>query len=170
MGDGKVVPELLGSWLSRRSYPDLRPEAERELRQAALCWHDEASAEAHLERATKLGDGHLAVWIARYRYHLYKHQFEKARLAAVECLAIAASKLRFSTEYLEVSENDADFREMDPDLRFWMFCLQAYGYVALRCGDAEEGRSALGHLARLDAEDQTKTRLLLKVLDAEPEE
>jgi hypothetical protein len=163
------VPATTGlatGWLDRRAYPDLHPEAERALRAAALCWHRESEAEAQLERASDLAGEHVAVLIADYRYRLYKHRFEEARQAAERCLAAAAARLGLPADYREVRPEHADFAALDPDVRFWLFTLQAYGYVLLRCGRLEEGRAALEALTLLDATDQTKTRVLLQVIAA----
>jgi len=155
---------LATGWLDRRAYPDLHPEAERALRAAALCWHLESEAEEQLGRASKLAGDHVAVLIADYRYRLYKHRFEQARHAAERCLAAAAARLGLASDFREVRPEHADFAALDTDVRFWLFTLQAYGYVLLRCGLREEGRAALERLSLLDATDQTKTRVLLQVI------
>jgi hypothetical protein len=49
-------------------------------------------------------------------------------------------------------------------VRFWLFALQAYGYVLLRCGRRAEGMFALGKVVELDRTDQTKTRVLVDVI------
>ena len=162
----KATTGLATGWLDRRSYPDLPPEAERSLRAAALCWQRETEAESHLERARKLAPGHVAVLIADYRFQLYKHRFAEAREAATRCLAAAAHRLQVPADFRQVGPEHAAFSEMDADVRFWLFTLQAYGYVSLRAGDPAEGRAALEHLASLDVADQTKTRVLLQVIVA----
>jgi hypothetical protein len=136
------------------------------LRAAALCWHREPEAEEQLRRASELAGAHLAVLIADYRYQLYKHRFERAREAAERCLAAAAARLGLPSNYREVRAEHADFAALDSDVRFWLFTLQAYGYVLLRCGLREEGSAALERLTVLDATDQTKTRVLLDVIVA----
>lgn len=166
MSDPHATTGLATAWLDRRAYPDLHPEAERALRTAALCWHREVEAEVHLDRALELAGGHVAVLIAHYRYRLYKHRFEEAREAAARCLAAAAARLGLPTDFRQVCPGHADFTALDPDVRFWLFTLQAYGYVSLRSGHPDEGRAALEHLTVLDATDQTKTRVLLQVIAA----
>jgi hypothetical protein len=166
MTDLQATTGLATGWLDRRSYPDLPKEAERALRAAALCWQREVDAEAHLARARELAPGHVAVLIADYRYRLYKHRFAEAREAAVRCLSEAAARLQIPNDFRQVGPGHAAFGEMDPDVRFWLFTLQAYGYVSLRAGHPEEGRAALEHLAALDTADQTKTRILIQVIAA----
>ena len=157
---------LATGWLDRRAYPDLPAEAERALRAAALCWQRDEEAEMHLERARELAPDHVAVLIARYRYLLYKHRFSEAREAAIRCLATAAALLEVPRDFRQVLPTHADFGAMNPDVRVWLFTLQAYGYVSLRAGHTEEGRAALEHLAALDTADQTKTRVLIQVIAA----
>lgn len=157
---------LATGWLDRRAYPDLHPDAERALRAAALCWHRESEAEEQLGRAAELAGDHVAVLIANYRYRLYKHRFEQARDAVERCLAAAAARLGLPADFREVEPEHADFSALDQHVRFWLFTLQAYGYVLLRCGLRQEGRAALERLTLLDTTDQTKTRVLLQVIAA----
>jgi hypothetical protein len=166
MTDLPATTSLATGWLDRRAYPDLHPEAARALRSAALCWHREAEAEAHLNHAMELAGGHVAVLIALYRYRLYQHRFQEAREAAGHCLAAAARRAGLAPEFSDVTAAHADFAGTDPDVRFWLFTLQAYGYVSLCAGFAAEGRRALDRLVVLDTNDQTKTRVLLQMIEA----
>ncbi|HET7543755.1 MAG TPA: hypothetical protein VFK05_27970 [Polyangiaceae bacterium] len=166
MTDLQTTTGLATGWLDRRAHLDLHPDAERALRSAALCWHREREAEAYLARATELAGEHIAVLIANYRYRLYKHRFEEARQAAARCLALAAARLAIPADFQQISAGHANFASPDPDVRFWLFTLQAYGYVSLRAGHAEEGRLALERLALLDTSDQTKTQVLLQVISS----
>lgn len=151
-------------WLEQRAHPDLPREAERELRQAGLAWHRESEAEAHLTRAAELAPGHLAVLIAQYRYHFYKHHYPLAAGYARDCLARVASELGIPADVDAVSKEHADFDGDDPLVRFWLFGMQAYGYVLLRLGERERGAAVLEKVTILDSSDKTKTRVLLQVI------
>jgi len=159
------------AWLEQRLYPDLPSEAERALRQAGLSWHDEVAAERCLARAAFLAPGHLAVLVAHYRYHFYKHHYSVAVRHARECLAVVAAQLGIPSEFEEVRSDHANFTGDDPLVRFWLFGMQAYGYVLLRLGERERGTLALVKITTLDRNDYTKTRALLDVIrqaDSEP--
>lgn len=156
--------DLSAAWLDQRHYPDLDPRAERALRAAGLSFRDEARAEQHLREASELAPGHMAVLVAHYRYHLYKHRFADAERYARRCLALSARELGLPENYLEVTGKERDLTSGGPAERFWLFCLQAYGYVLLRCDRHAEGVRALEKLVELDVTDQTKTRALLGVI------
>lgn len=156
--------QLEEDWLALRHYPDLDPRAERALRAAGLSWQNEAEAERKLAEACAFSPGHIAVSIAHYRYHLYKHHFQEAERYARECLRRAARELGLPEDHREVRCEHADFALQEVRMRFWLFGLQAYGYVLLRCGRRDEGIEALQKLAELDSTDQTKTRILLDVI------
>lgn len=155
-----------GAWLDGRYHDDLPPEAERAIRAAGLFWDDEARADALLAEAARHAPGHLAVLIARYRHAFYKHRFEAAFAMAGDVLAAAARRLNIPTDWHEVGASDAPFASDDAHVRFWMFVLQAYGYVLLRLGREAEGEAVLRHLGELDVRDQTRTRVLLRVMAA----
>lgn len=154
----------MGSWLDQRYYDDLDPRAERALRAAGLSWHDEVHARQRLQEAADIAPGHMAVVVAHYRYHLYKHRFEEARGYAERCLSLSSAELRLPADYSLVTDTHADFVVPDPLVRFWLFALQAYGYVLLRCGQREGGMRALSKVVELDRTDQTKTRALVNVI------
>jgi hypothetical protein len=153
-------------WLSQRSYPDLPDEAERELRLAGLSWHDEPRAETHLANAASLSPGHLAVVVAHYRYHFYKHHYVQARKFAGECLRAVGLTLGLPEDVEAVTSEHADFCGDDPVVRFWLFAMQAYGYVLLRLGETAKGQAILQKITELDRPDNTKTRVLLQVIAA----
>ena len=153
-------------WLTQRQYPDLPSEAERELRLAGLSWHDEAVAETHLANAARLAPTHLAVVVAHYRYHFYKHHYVEARQYAGQCLRAVGETLGLPADFEAVTSADADFCGDDPVVRFWLFGMQAYGYVLLRLGETERGQAVLRKITELDQPDNTKTRVLLQVIAA----
>jgi hypothetical protein len=151
-------------WLNQRAHADLPSEAERELRLAGLAWHREPEAEAHLARAEALAPGHLAVLIAHYRYHFYKHHYARARHFAGACLDAVGGQLGLPRAFEAVTSAHANFRGDDPQVRFWLFGMQAYGYVLLRLGEEELGKAVLEKVTALDVDDHTKTRVLLQVI------
>lgn len=161
---------LKDDWLAQRHHLDLDPRAERALRAAGLSWQDEAEAERHLADARALAPGHRAVTIAHYRYYLYKHRFDEAEQYARACLRHAAEDLGLPADVRAVTRAHADFTRDDPALRFWLYGVQAYGYVLLRCARREEGLEVLQKLVELDPSDQTKTRILLDVITRPPSE
>ena len=167
-GDDAKTGRLEQDWLAQRDYPDLDPRAERALRAAGLSWHDEPEAERQLAEACLYASGHIAVAIAHYRYHLYKHRFHEAEGFARECLRRAARDLGLPEDPRAVRPEHADFTAQEAGVRFWLYGLQAYGYVLLRCGRREEGVETLQRLVELDQTDQTKTRILLEVITRPP--
>ncbi len=156
--------ETGSSWLDQRHYADLDSQAERALRAAGLCWHDETEAERFLGEAESIAPTHIAVIVAQYRYRLYKHRFSEAEQYAARCLSLAASELGLPADYRVVTGAHADFAASEPRVRFWLFALQAYGYVLLRCGRRADGLRALDKVVELDRHDQTKTRILVDVI------
>jgi hypothetical protein len=137
-------------WLAQRFHPDLPREAERALRSAGLAWDDDGLAEAALDQAESIAPAHQAVLLARYRRALYKHRFFDAR--------------RWAERLLAHYERAAAGGDDDAQRSYW-FALQAYGYVALRCGDDLGGLAVLRRVVALDTADETKTRVLLQVIE-----
>lgn len=158
------------SWLDRRTYTDLPPTAERSLRAAGLAFEDESVARQHLARARELAGDHPAVLTAEYRFFLYKHRYADAALVAERCLVDAARTLGVPARYHDVQRHHADFAQLEPGPRRWMYTLQAYAYVLFRAGQRDEARHALTHLIALDLNNQTKSVELLAVVSRNGEE
>jgi hypothetical protein len=156
--------EPTDAWLDLRHYPDLDPRAERALRAAGLSWQDEIEAERHLADAERIAPAHMAVIVAQYRYHLYKHRFDAARAYAEKCISLCSAGLGLPDDFRAVSGLEVDFTASEPRIRFWLFALQAYGYVLLRSGQTVAGMTALRKVVELDRNDQTKTRILVDVI------
>jgi hypothetical protein len=158
------LTERAAAWLGQRHYADLDPRAERALRAAGLSWDDEPAAERLLAEAAAIAPTHVAVAIAHYRHALYKHRFESARVHAERCLGFAADQLGLPRDVRAVTSAHADFASAEPRVRFWLFALQAYGYVLLRCGQRDEGMEMLRAVVALDPTDQTRTKVLVAVI------
>lgn len=151
--------------LDGRYHPDLDPAAERAIRAAGLAWHDEPEAERQLAIAASIASDHMAVLTAHYRYNLYKHRYSPAQACAERMLAVTAQRLNIPLDWQQVRPVHADFYARDPETRSWLFVLQAYGYVLLRLGRREQGIAAMRQVVALDAGDQTRTRILLQVIE-----
>jgi hypothetical protein len=96
---------------------------------------------------------------------LYKHRYEDAEHFARRCLAQVAEELGLPSELLDTTASQADFSSTDPRVRYWLFGMQALGYVVLRCGRLAEATALLSKVVELDPSDQTKTRVLFSVIE-----
>jgi len=152
-------------WLDQRSIEDLDPRAERALRAAGQSFQHDDEAERWLAAAAALAPEHPAVLLAHYRYHLYKHHYDVAEDFARRCLAQACAELGLPSELLETQPHHADFTSTDPRIRFWLYGMQALGYVVIRAGRLDEGVTLMRKVVALDPSDQTKTGVLLAVID-----
>ncbi|NVK18845.1 MAG: hypothetical protein HWE30_09130 [Methylocystaceae bacterium] len=158
------------NWMDRRDYPDLPEEAEQALRAAALHWEEPEKAEQYLATARELADDHLQVHIATYKFLFYSHQYEKACVAAQSCIDLILLKRQIHKPMLELTPDDAPFDTFDPELRFLMNAIMAYGYCHLRQGTMKEGKEVLDLLATLDSAKQTSVLNLLDIVDNDAED
>lgn len=152
-------------WLDLRSIEDLDPRAERALRAAGQSFEEDAVAEQWLLQAATIAPDHPAVLLGQYRYHLYKHHYREAEQYARRCLAQASAELGLPSELLETRATHAEFSSCDPRVRFWLYGMQALAYVVIRAGRAHEGIVLMRKVVELDATDQTKTKLLLAIVE-----
>jgi tetratricopeptide (TPR) repeat protein len=144
----------------------LPPEAERHLRLAGDLYHREEEALAHLRAAWQAASEHAAVYIGLYRFYFYKNRLAEALEVADLCLAKAARELGLAHDWRQVRRTDADFGSFEAVLpRFFLFTLKAHGYLQLRLGRLDEGRTALEKLVELDTADKMGGRALLQVLE-----
>ena len=158
------------NWMERRDYPDLDDQVERLLREAALHWEDPETAENLLRQAQDQAPDHIQVHISMYKFLFYTHQYEKAADCAMQCIELILQKRQIHKPMIALCKDDAPFETFDPELRFLMNAMMAYGYCLLRQGQNEKGKAVLDVLAQLDSEKQTSVLSLINIVDKTIEE
>ena len=156
--DGLLANALLGGGLPE--------EANWNLWQAGLSYHQGEVAEAHLRQAEAIAPGHAAVLIGLYRFYFYKGRLAECLEVARICLAKAQRETNLPADWRDVSPQDALFgryEELMP--RFFLFTLKGYAYLNMRLGNLSEGRAAAEKLLQLDPSDKIGARVLIDVLN-----
>jgi tetratricopeptide (TPR) repeat protein len=144
----------------------LPAEAERHLRLAGQNYHQDETAVMHLNKAKQAAPDHPAVFIGFYRFYFYKNQLAEALKIAQECLVKAARDNGMDSDWRKAKPDDADFDNFGAIMpRFFLFTLKGYGYLQMRLGNLDEGRSAITKLLELDPNDKTGGKVLLTVLE-----
>lgn len=154
-------------WLSRNYYGGLLPAAaERELHCAARAYLDDARAEFHLQKALAIAPDEILVHLGLYKFYFYKGRLAEAIEVAQRCLRMSAEELGLAPDWRRVSPGDAPFDSFDDArARFYLFVLKAYGYLQLRLGQYDDGRSVLNKITQLDPGDRIQVKPLLDVFD-----
>ena len=142
----------------------LDPNAEKLITEAAEAYGS-PQAESMLREADTIQPNHLIVLVAMYRYYFYRHQHHTALSIANRAMETAAHKLRISSLWPEVDEDDiALAKSRQPELvRFYLHALKGAGYLRLRLGQAEDGLACLDHVAALDEKDRLGAKALADV-------
>lgn len=148
------------------SLAGLSAEAARHLHLAGVNYTQDSIAEQHLAAALRLAPEHLAVQVGYYRYLFYKGRLADALQQLEVCLGQAAQQSGLHRDWRKVHRDDADFGNFDSiRARFYLFALKAHGYIQMRLGRQEEGRSAILKVLELDPGDKVGAKILLDVLD-----
>ena len=146
--------------------PPLAPEAACELVRADRAYQDPARAEARLRRALAVAPERIEVWVALYRFYFYSGELEQALPWAERCIQRTARELGLPSAWQDIAADGRDFSDYDAvKPRFFLFALKAWGYLQMRLGNVEQGRTAAMKLLELDARDRVGARLLIEVLD-----
>lgn len=154
-------------WLDRNYYGGQLPAAaERELHLAARAYLDDSRAEGHLRSAVEIAPDAILVHLGLYKFYFYKGRLGEAFDVAQNCLWMSADDLGLSSDWRRVSPGDAPFDSFDDArARFYLFVLKAYGYLQLRLGRYDDGRSVLNKITELDPGDKIQVKPLLDVFD-----
>ena len=154
-------------WLNRNYYGGQIPAAaERELHLAARAYLDDSRAEGHLLRALEIAPDAILVHLGLYKFYFYKGRLGEAFDVAQNCLRMSADDLGLTSDWRGVSPGDAPFDSFDDArARFYLFVLKAYGYLQLRLGRYDDGRSVLHKITELDPGDKIQVKPLLDVFD-----
>ena len=139
-----------------------------ELIMAAAGAYGDPTAEALLHKAYFLAPEALVVLVALYRYYFYQHRLDDALLVADRAMRIVGRRLGFPDEWARLNPDflgQAVMRSMGL-LRFYLSVLKATGYINLRLGHMEQGRSQIEKLVELDSHDRFGGKALLAVVVA----
>lgn len=152
----------------------------QQLKAAGELWEKPAEAEAMLLAAQNSAPDNEEVQIALYRFYFYSHALEKALAHAQACMARAARSLGLSTAEVDTAGVDTDCHAIEasttdfgdpanPQHRFYLFSLNAYGYLLARLGRIPESETVLARVRALDPRDRIGGGRLLEVVRAGPD-
>jgi tetratricopeptide (TPR) repeat protein len=138
---------------------------------ASALWGEPERAEALLLQAMDDAPESETVLIALYRFYFYRGELSKALALAERCIEHAARDIGIDPDWRQVVATDIDFGDFSlPRHRFYLFSLNAYGYLLARLGRMEDSENALSAVMRLDPNDRIGSGQLLGVVRAGPDQ
>jgi tetratricopeptide (TPR) repeat protein len=138
---------------------------------ASALWGEPEQAEAILLQALEDAPTSEEVLVALYRFYFYRGELEKAVLLAERCIGLGAREIGLDPDWRKVDAGDVDFSDYSlPRHRFYLFALNAYGYLLARLGRKDEADAALSAVGRLDPKDRIGSGALLGMVRAGPSE
>ena len=138
---------------------------------ASKLWDEPERAEALLLHAMHDAPDSEEVLVALYRFYFYRNELDKAVALAERCIAHGARDIGINSDWRQLGETTLDFSDFTrPRHRFYLFALNAYGYLLARLGRKEEAELALSAVTRLDPTDRLGSRLLLGMVRNGPSE
>jgi tetratricopeptide (TPR) repeat protein len=138
---------------------------------ASTLWDEPERAEALLLQALDDAPESEAVLIALYRFYFYRGELNKALALAERCIEHGARDIGIDPDWRQIAATDIDFGDFSlPRHRFYLFSLNAYGYLLARLGRMEQSEQALSAVMRLDPNDRIGSARLLGVVRAGPDQ
>lgn len=138
---------------------------------ASALWDEPERAEALLRQAMADAPDSEDVLIALYRFYFYRGELSKALALAERCIAHGARGIGIDPDWRQVVATDIDFGDFSlPRHRFYLFSLNAYGYLLARLGRMVDSEQALSAVMRLDPHDRIGSAQLLGVVRAGPDQ
>jgi hypothetical protein len=128
--------------------------------------YGEPLAEVLLHKAYFLAPESLLVLVALYRYYFYQHSLDHALIVSDRTLAIVGRRLGFPETWTRLHPDflgQAVLKSMGL-LRFYLSVMKAAGYINLRLGRLDLGRSMLQKLVELDSHDRLGGKALLDLI------
>ncbi|MFC3608370.1 hypothetical protein [Stutzerimonas tarimensis] len=128
--------------------------------------YSQGTAEAPLLQAQALAPENLTVLVGLYRFYYYQHRYADALGVAQRVMDIVAPRIGLPPYWGDITGDhlvDAAERGFGL-LRFYLLALKGGGYLSLRMGRFEQGKTMLLKVVELDADNRLGARLLLEVL------
>ncbi len=135
------------------------------LLEAAAEGYAEEASDAPLARALEQAPESLAVWVALYRNHFYRHRHSESLSVVEQVLALTTRRLGLSAPQ-DGPALAACLAKPDAPmilLRFHLMALKACAYLLLRLGQVGAGMALLEMLMELDTHDRLGVHSLLDV-------
>jgi tetratricopeptide (TPR) repeat protein len=138
---------------------------------AGALWGEPERAEALLLQAMEDAPDSPDVLVSLYRFYFYRGELDKALALAERCIAHGAREIGIDPDWRRKVAGEVDFGDFSlPRHRFYLFSLNAYGYLLARLGRKEEAEQALSAVMRLDPNDRIGSGLLLGLVRSGPAE
>ncbi len=130
--------------------------------------YGESDVEPLLLKAYKLAPQHLVVLVALYRYYYYQHRLEDALKIAHEALAVSGKRLRFPTDWKQLTADHLGAGALVSMgmVRFYLLALKATGYLNLRLLKWQSAIDMLLKVSELDEADRLGTAALLEIANS----
>lgn len=125
------------------------PKQVRSLIEQARSAESPAHAVALLWTAQVCAPSCLSIYYLLYKLHARQAEFDKAELAALKGLAMAAEQANLPRNWLIVTAHMGDFMSPGP-ARFWLFTLKALAFLRLRQKDPMLAKAYLRKINELD--------------------
>lgn len=146
-------------------------DAEAAVTAASALWGEPERAEALLRQAMADAPDSEAVLIALYRFYFYRGELTKALALAERCIEHGAHDIGIDPDWRQGVPTDLDFGDFSlPRHRFYLFSLNAYGYLLARLGRMADSEQALAAVMRLDPHDKIGSARLLGMVRAGPDQ
>lgn len=125
-------------------------------------------AEQSLLAAEALAPDNLTVMVGLYRFYYYQHRYQDALNIAERVMGILTLRLALPEHWSQLNPGHlpAAAQQGMGLLRFYLLALKGAGYLNLRLGRFEQGKTMLLKVAELDADNRLGAKLLLDVLNA----
>ncbi len=157
------LQEFNGDMLYFEGEMDL--EVECLIQQAAENYGPES--EGLLMKALAKAPENLSVLVGLYRYYYYQHKYEKALTIAYRVMKVVGGKIEFPSSWQDIEMRDViiGLGYSFTQVRLYLFALKAAGYLLLRMGFYQKGRSMIEKVVAMDERDRIGAKLLLSILD-----
>ena len=148
----------------------------RAVQAAGALWDAPEQAEAILLAALDASPESEMILVALYRFYFYRGEWLKAIALAERCITHSAKTLGIDSDWrmvcdaARVADDGLDFADYAlPQHRFYLFSLNAYGYLLARVGRLADSEAVLSAVKRRDPQDRIGGGRLLDVVRTGPD-
>lgn len=126
----------------------------------------QGTAEQSLLAADQLAPDNLMVLVGLYRFYYYQHRYQETLNIAERVMNILRMRLGLPKHWtdLQTEQLPEAAQQGMGLLRFYLLALKGAGYLNLRLGHFEQGKTMLLKVAALDTDNRLGAQVLLDVL------
>lgn len=144
----------------------IQPDVNACLQESVACANDFERARELSYRARDMQPEQIEVYVALYKFCLYRGYLDEAEQVALDALKQSAQNNGFTSDWQKLDASSADWTQHEGPARLFLYSLKALAFIRLRKSEPESAQQLLEKLQELDTQDLVGSSVIMDLSKA----